>query len=433
MSLDKESQKEEAWCERLTLASARALYLHVPFCARKCAYCDFASRATASDDPLMAAYAQGLEEELRQAEAAGLLEGCETGYVGGGTPTLLGAQGLGGLIRATRTCAPSLLELTSEANPDSLSDAVLDALASSGATRVSIGVQSLDDGELAKLGRIHSAAEARERVGAAVASGLDVSCDLMCAIPDQTDASWRRSLEGVVSLGVGHISVYPLAIEEGTPLAARVEGLSEEDLEWNSSDVQASRMTQAQVQLDGYGYDRYEVASYARAGKACRHNVAYWTGQPYLGFGTEASSMLTLEGYLRLCRITPRLPAAPEGTARVRLTCRSGARRIASSPNLGSLDFDCGFLTVREAAAEDRMLGARLVRGLDPGLGAFARRVVGPQVDQALGEAQARGLLDAGLAPTQDGWLLGNELYGLLWDLAEAEPQTASTRPSGQG
>lgn len=427
------SDEEGSWLDRLTLPSVRALYLHVPFCARKCAYCDFASWATASGDPLMDAYARGLEAEMREAREAGLLDACVTAYVGGGTPTLLGAEKLGGLVRAVRNCAPDVHELTSEANPDSLGDDVLDALVANGATRVSIGVQSLDDAELAALGRIHDAATARERVGAAVASGLDVSCDLMCAIPHQTDASWERTLRAAVGLGVRHVSVYPLAIEDGTSLANRVRGLSEKDLEWNSSDVQAARMLKAQVVLEGYGFHRYEVASYELAGKTCEHNIAYWTGQPYLGLGTGASSMLTLDGYLRLRQVASRLPEAPEGTTRVRLTCTTNRRDLASRPEMAALDFDCEFLTAREAAAEDLMLGARLSRGLDPGLVEHVRHLLGPDVDRALAEAQSRGLLDADLAPTRDGWLLGNELYGLLWDLAEAEPLTASTRRFPQG
>ena len=132
-----------------------ALYLHVPFCARKCAYCDFSSWATPAGDPLMAAYVRALEAQMGEAEALGLLEGCETAYVGGGTPTLLGEKNLGSLVSAVRRAAPRLSVLTCEANPDSLSDDVLLAVRSAGATRLSIGVQSLNDAELLELGRLH--------------------------------------------------------------------------------------------------------------------------------------------------------------------------------------------------------------------------------------------------------------------------------------
>ena len=227
----------------------KALYLHVPFCARKCAYCDFASWATGAGDPLMGAYARALGDQLDEVASLGLLDGCETAYVGGGTPTLLGEKDLGRLVeKVVALAAPS--ELTCEANPDSLTDGVLASVRAGGATRLSIGVQSLDDGELAALGRLHDAACARDRVAAAVASGLDVSADLMCATPGQTDESWARSLAGVVSLGVGHVSVYPLQIEEGTALGRRWR---DEDPAWNEPDVQATRMSRAQALLEGCG------------------------------------------------------------------------------------------------------------------------------------------------------------------------------------
>ncbi len=402
-----------------------ALYLHVPFCARKCAYCDFASWATPAGDALMGTYARALEAQLDEVSALGLLQGCETAYVGGGTPTLLGEKDLGQLVgKVVSVAAPS--ELTCEANPDSLADEVLLAVREAGATRLSIGVQSLDDGELAELGRLHDAACARERVSAAVATGLDVSVDLMCATPAQTGESWLRSLGGVLALGVGHVSVYPLQIEEGTALDRR---FSNDPCTWNDPEVQAERMSQAQAALEGRGYARYEVASYARAGKECRHNKAYWTGSPYVGLGTGASSMLDLEGYLRLSKACPRLPMAPADVRRVRLTVETPRRELAEAPRLSALSFSLEFLTEPQAVAEDLMLGARLVEGLRPELVGRARELFGARLDDTVDVLLARGLLgekNGRLAPTEQGWLLGNELYGALWDLAPGEVATAS-------
>ena len=403
---------------------ASALYLHIPFCARKCVYCDFASWATPAKDPLVGAYAHALGAQLEEAAALGLLGGCETAYVGGGTPTLLGAQRLGGLVeKVVDLAAPS--ELTCEANPDSLTDEVLGAVRETGATRLSIGVQSLDDAELVELERLHDAACARERVAAAVASGLDVSLDLMCATPGQTPGSWVQTLEGAVALGVGHVSVYPLQIEEGTALDRRY---ADDPCAWNAPEVQAERMTQAQVILEGYGFARYEVASYARAGKACRHNKAYWTGRSYLGLGTGASSMLNLEEYLRLCTACPKLPAPPAATARVRLTVGTGRRELAEAPGLRDLSFSLEFLTEPQAVAEDLMLGARLTEGLAPALVSRARALFGARFDDTVAALLARDLLTEGdgrLAPTEQGWLLGNELYGALWGLAPGEVASA--------
>ena len=261
----------DGWEPRLHEGGAGALYLHVPFCARKCAYCDFASWATRRDDPLMGAYEAALEREVEEAASAGLLGACATAYVGGGTPSLLGERLLPRLVSAVASRAP-VSELTCEANPESLTDALVEGVARSGCTRLSVGVQSLRDEELKALGRVHDARLARERVGAAVASGLDVSVDLMCATPLQTDESWDATLEGAIALGVGHVSVYPLAIEEGTALWRRY---GDAPVAWNDPDVQARRMRRAEEALGRAGLARYEVASYARPGRRCEHNVAY--------------------------------------------------------------------------------------------------------------------------------------------------------------
>ena len=372
----------------------------------------------------MGAYARALREQLEEAASLGLLEGCETAYVGGGTPTLLGEKDLGRLVeKITAVAAPS--ELTCEANPDSLSDEVLLTVRGAGATRLSIGVQSLDDGELSELGRLHDAACARERVEAAVATGLDVSVDLMCATPGQTPASWDRSLKGTVALGVDHVSVYPLQIEEGTPLDRR---FADDPCAWNDPEVQAERMKRAQAALEARGCHRYEVASYARAGKECRHNKAYWTGSPYLGLGTGASSMLDIEGYLRLRDRCPQLPQPSADVARVRLTVETGRRELAADPRPSELSFSLEFLNEGQAVAEDLMLGARLVEGLRPELVTRARELFGAQLDDTVDALLARGLLaerDGRLVPTEQGWLLGNELYGALWDLAPGEVASA--------
>lgn len=383
-------------------ASVGALYVHVPFCARKCAYCDFVSDATARDDPCLDAY---LDERLREIERSaglGLLSTCKTAYVGGGTPSLLGASRLGRLIRAIRAACPQLEELSCEANPDSLTDDVLGAMAAAGATRVSVGVQSLDDGELVALGRLHTAAQATERVRAALRSGLDVSVDLMCAIPRQTESSWDQTLREAVGLGVGHVSVYPLVIEEGTPFHVRYGG---EEAAWNDEDVQAERMERAREVLEAAGLMRYEVASYARPGKRCRHNMAYWTGVEYLGLGRGAASMVGAATYEVVRGLYGWLPGLSDEDREP----GAGACRMRFS----TLDRQTEFLSAREAWAEDLMLGMRLTRGVEA-----VRMDEAPQVRDDL---VARGLIARKgdrLVPTHDGWLLGNELFGALWDLA---------------
>jgi oxygen-independent coproporphyrinogen-3 oxidase len=400
-------------------APVSALYLHVPFCLRKCAYCDFESAATPRDSSLMGAYAASLARLVDEVGRAGLLATGGTAYVGGGTPTMLGADGLGSLVACVRDAmTPS--ELSFEANPESLGDDVLAAARTAGATRVSIGVQSLVDRELAALGRVHDAALARDRLRAAVRAGLDVSADLMCGIPYQTPASWQDSLEGVLGTGVGHLSCYPLMVEEGTPLMASCE---EGSLPWPDDDVQADLMEAAEHACAAHGLARYEVASYAMPGHACAHNVAYWTGVGYLGLGTQAAGMLDRAGYERLRSIAPRLPEPRDGIGRVRLRITSTARQVADASSVANVSWRLEGLTDAQAAAEDLMLAARMSRGIAPALVAHAEALLGGRVSACLATLIDDGLLartpDGSLAPTERGWLMGNDVYGPLWDLAD--------------
>lgn len=406
-----------------------ALYLHLPFCVRKCAYCDFASLATAASDPLMSSYVEALARQLGELEATGLIERCATAYVGGGTPSHVGAESLGRLVTRLRRVAPALTELSCEANPESLDGALLEVLVAAGVTRLSIGVQSLVDEELRELGRAHDAARAVACVMAAVASGVDVSADLMCAKPLETPESWRHSLETLVGLGVGHVSVYPLQIEEGTPLAQRLGG---EEPAWNDPDVQAERMEAAAELLVAHGFARYEVASYARPGRECRHNEAYWSGRSYLGLGEAAASMLDRAAYGQLRVVCPQLPALGPDVSRVRLSVARTADEIARRPGLAELDFELELLDEAQAVAEDLMLAMRMTRGADAALLARARAVLDASAFvRAIEGVLARGLAawgDDRLVPTRAGWLRGNELYGALWDLAPGEVRRASTR-----
>ena len=397
-----------------------SLYLHVPFCAARCRYCDFATSALRRDDTLVDAYARSLTGLVGEAGATGLLAGANTLYVGGGTPTMLGAEGLARLKEACDDqVSTPFHEASFEANPESLTDDVLAAARRSGFTRVSLGAQSFDDRELRALGRIHDARRARERVAAARASGLDVSIDLMCGIPFQTRESWQRSLDTAVGLGVDHVSCYPLMIEEGTPM----ERLCEEgELPWPEDDTEADFMQIAEATLNRAGLARYEVASYARPGRACRHNIAYWSGVEYLGLGTSAASMLGRGGYDGLLGAVPQLPRPLETSTRFRITVTSDARAITDARRLADLAFEVEQLTAREAAAEDLMLGMRMTQGVSLAqIERFRDVVPSGLLDRAVEEALGRGLAserEGRLVPTEQGWLLGNELYGLFWGLA---------------
>ena len=406
-----------------------ALYAHVPFCAQKCRYCDFDSRSFAPCD-LSAAldfYFEQLFARLDAFGKAGALDQIRTVYVGGGTPSLAGER-LVELVRRIRAwCAP--VEFTCEANPESLTAELAAALAKVGVTRVSLGVQTLVNTELAAIGRIHDADRALAAIATVKNAGLDVSCDLMCGLPGQTAASWKHTLDGVLAAAPHHVSVYPLTLEEGTPLyrmACRDESVEPDE------DFQASCMDVARERLGAAGYHPYEVASYALDGHECAHNIAYWTGRGYLGLGRSAAGMLDAEDFDRLAGLFPDVPARGDAY-RVRLVQRDDT----------ATKFDVEYLSQREAAAEDLMLACRMTRGIGPDLLARSASVIAADelaaaCDRALELGLAiwvpddveghtervtskdviAGRARAHLAPTHLGWLDGNVLFELFWGLA---------------
>ena len=413
----------DSWQSKYNQTITPALYLHIPFCAQKCFYCDFSSWSTRQDDNRMKDYVKALKHQLDEAAQLGLLAATKTIYMGGGTPSLLGQDAVDLAQHVSALTQPS--EFSMEANPDSLSDDLLANLSKVGVTRISLGVQSFNDNELKRLGRIHSADLAFDRVLAAKEHGYDVSVDLMCAIPEQTENSWEYSLSRFISLGVDHVSVYPLTIEDGTALAKQTQ---DKDIPWNAYDVQADRMQAASKMLQVAGFERYEVASYARNQKSCKHNKMYWMGESYLGLGTSAASMLTTPEYDMLAQRNTSLPARPKDAARARLVVLDSPRKIAEGASLFSTEFDVEFLSHKEAVAEDLMLHARLMEPISSALLVESELVFGAsRLQDVLDTCVQDGLLDCVYAdvsndtktyrPTEKGWLLGNELYGRLWDL----------------
>ncbi|WP_102337514.1 radical SAM family heme chaperone HemW [Collinsella provencensis] len=387
--------------------SYQALYLHIPFCRSKCAYCDFDSRAFAPCelDAALDAYCVQLEGLLDKHGKAGELDQVATVYIGGGTPSIMGER-LPRLVR--RVCAYcNPVEFTCEANPESFTPRQARELRDAGVTRISLGIQSLNAVELKILGRIHSAEEALEALELAKRNGFSTSCDLMCALPGQTYESWRTTLARIIAAAPDHVSVYPLQVEGGTPLA-RLEEAGKIDIP--DEDFQALCMEEAAKQLRAAGYARYEVASYAKPGHRCQHNIAYWTGKPYLGLGRSASSMRHV---------------ASERTNDV---SEDGAHRPFVRERFTQLDdagtrFDREILMPREAYAEDLMLACRMTDGIPRNLLERAEAYI-PSAELKAACARAVALELATwrnelLCPTQQGWLCGNELYGLFWDLAE--------------
>jgi putative oxygen-independent coproporphyrinogen III oxidase len=271
------------------------VYLHVPFCATRCGYCDF-NTYTATElggGASQAAYADTALAEIRLARRVlGDVDlPVQTVFVGGGTPTLLPAGDLARLLAGVRQefgLAPGA-EVTTEANPDSVDPASLATLREAGFTRVSFGMQSAAEHVLAVLERSHRPGRAGAAVAEARAAGFDsVSLDLIYGTPGESAEDWRASLDAVLAAGVDHVSAYALIVEEGTRLAAQVRRGT---VPMPDDDVLADRYLAAEEVLSGAGFGWYEVSNWARgAGHACRHNLAYWAGSDWWGVGPGAHS-----------------------------------------------------------------------------------------------------------------------------------------------
>ena len=284
--------RTEATLPGLTARPGRpfGIYVHVPFCATRCGYCDFNTYTPAE---LGGANPQGwldaLRTELRLAAAhLGIPPQVQTVFVGGGTPSLLGAAGLEAVLDAVRdnfTLAPDA-EVTTEANPESTSPQFFAGLRAAGFTRLSLGMQSTAPHVLAALDRVHSPGRALAAAREARVEGFDhVSIDLIYGTPGETDDDLMRSADAAVAAGVDHISAYALIVEDGTALARRIR---HGDLPAPDDDVLARRYELLDGRLADAGFDWYEVSNWARPGGRCLHNLGYWEGGEWWGAGPGA-------------------------------------------------------------------------------------------------------------------------------------------------
>lgn len=275
------------------------LYLHIPFCERKCAYCDFLSAP--ADLPVRISYIKKLQEEIAYYGAQYGEYQVSSIFFGGGTPTILEGYQLAAILETVKEHfnITTDAEITVECNPGTLTAGKAEKLVQAGFDRLSMGLQSADDRELQLLGRIHNFAQFLESYDLARKAGFrNINVDLMSALPGQTLKSWQDTLQKVTALRPEHISAYSLIIEEGTPFYERFaederireEGghprlLPEEDVE-----RQMYELTETFLQIKGY--ERYEISNYAKPGYECRHNCGYWTRKDYLGLGLGASSLV---------------------------------------------------------------------------------------------------------------------------------------------
>lgn len=263
------------------------IYIHIPFCRSKCQYCDFYS-LTDRDDTVMDRYLRAICRHIK--ETGPLTPGyrVDTVYFGGGTPSFFGADGLAAILSAVRQSfdVSPRAEITFEANPDSISRRLLRRLRSEGFNRVSIGVQCDDDAILQQLGRPHTYEDVQTAVKLCRKAGFDnLSLDLMFGLPGQTLQGWLDTLSHVLELEPEHMSCYGLRVEEGTPLYSYRDqcGIADEE-------TQADMYLAAVEILKSRGFRHYEISNFAKRDKASQHNLKYWTGGEYIGFGPDASS-----------------------------------------------------------------------------------------------------------------------------------------------
>lgn len=353
------------------------LYLHWPFCAAKCPYCDFNSHVAAAIDHDRWLRAYLAEIDRIGAETQGRV--LNTVFFGGGTPSLMAPETVAAVIERIRATWPTAndLEITLEANPTSIDAGKFRAFAQGGVTRLSMGMQAMDDDSLRRLGRMHSAAEGRAAFDIARAHFPRVSFDLIYARQGQSLDDWARELRGALAMAVDHFSLYQLTIEDGTAFgrlfaAGKLRDLPEDDLA-------ADMYLKTQEICDAAGLPAYEVSNHARPGAECRHNLVYWRYGDYAGIGPGAHGRLTLGG-VRHATEVPKSPA--DWLDRVE---RQGNGEMPREP-----------LARQEQATEFLLFGLRLAEGIDP---LRYERLSGQALPaQALADLEAMGMIarDAG-------------------------------------
>lgn len=368
------------------------VYVHIPFCQRKCSYCDF--NAYAGMRSLYEPYTRAVAREISNPPA--LISGAraETIYFGGGTPSLLPLPMLAEILAACRAPfdVPPEAEITLEANPGTVDAQYLDGLRKLGVNRLSLGVQSAHQSELDFFKRGHSFADAVESVRLARAAGLhNLNVDLIYGIPRQTMAMWQETVTRALELAPDHVSMYCLTVEERTTLALWVK---RGQAPLPDDDLAADMVLWANEALAAHGLARYEVSNWARPGRKCRHNLIYWRNAPYLGAGAGAHSSLDGRRFWNVAH--PR-----DYVQRV----EAGQSPVAGSEDIGR----------KLEMGETMMLGLRLTEGVNwasfQSRFGVAMTTVYPLQIKALKD---RGLIqvdEIGVRLTQRGWMLGNKVF----------------------
>jgi oxygen-independent coproporphyrinogen-3 oxidase len=370
------------------------IYIHIPFCRARCSYCDFATGAY--DSALAERYVCALAREIESFGGSDAHDEVDTVYFGGGTPSLLTppqvARVLAAVRRRFRVCEGA--EVTMEMNPGTVTPEASRAFRDEGVNRASFGAQTFDDRELRRLGRTHTAEDTRRTFDTLRGSGFDnVSFDLIAGLPRQTLGAWASNLEEALALGPEHLSLYLLEVHEGTPLAAQIrEGrypTPDADLAAEMYKLMVARTREA-------GYEQYEISNFSLPGRESRHNVKYWTGAPYYGFGCSAHSF--------------------DGRASRWSNERDARRYVESIEQTRAAVVERTELDARERSAEALFLGLRLLaRGVDLAEHrALFRRDVRADYAEDLARFDDAGLISVEgdvLRLTPEGALLSNEVF----------------------
>lgn len=353
------------------------LYIHWPFCVSKCPYCDFNSHVADTVDD--AAWKRSLLAELDHYGIKTKGRRLDSVFFGGGTPSLMPPAIVAALLDKLSDywSVSTDLEVTLEANPSSIEAQKFADFRAAGVNRVSVGIQSFDDAALKFLGRAHSAAEASKAITVAERSFDRVSFDLIYALPGQSRDAWASELAQALARGTGHLSLYQLTIEKGTPFYADHRrgffALPEEDLAADLYELTGEMMSKA-------GFGAYEVSNYARLGQESRHNLVYWRGGDYIGVGPGAHGRLTLDAV----RLRTEQVPAPAGW--LQAVAQDGhATRV------------CERVAPMEQAEEYLMMGLRLAEGIDR---AQFAQIVGRPLEDCIDGVKVTALSDAGLLET---------------------------------
>ena len=387
-----------------------SLYIHIPFCRTKCPYCDF--NTFQGIENLTSTFLDALTTELRLWGRVLDHPRVNTIFLGGGTPSYLPAGSIKRILESAHSAfqLQADAEVTAEANPDDLDQETCGSLLEQGVNRLSIGVQSLDNGLLGMLGRRHDARQAIDAFTRAQRAGFsNINLDLMYGLPQQTLVHWQDTVEQLLSLNPAHISLYCLGLEEGTPLHQWVE---QGKLPQPDVDLAADMYHLAEELLEEPGYQHYEISNWSRPGLACRHNLAYWENQPYLGVGPGAHSCLSRHRFWDTS--SPRLyisqVEAWESTEPSPLTSLDQQALGHINPVGGHEYIDPDL-----AAAETMFLGLRLLDGMDlTQASAQVGADLGKRYCAEIDELQELGLLEWSgpkLRLTKPTYLIANQVF----------------------